>query len=196
MKKLAVIALIIMPAILTACSQLDVVGTDAVRAFGEIVSSMDSVDDSGTWHLTAPDGKTVLILNDNFVSITFEAQPFYDAGFNGEIQEQFVKERGISDANKSHDSPRNMVEHIVKNDREIVGYHSALDHYNIDLGDGNMFEWAKDLSSNDKDIVFVLNPEPFINAGVDPNAIEGWTFAKVPTDNGEVDKLLKFFDLK
>lgn len=47
----------------------------------------------------------------------------------------------------------------------------------------------------------LLNPEAFINAGVDPSKVEGWVFAKVPVkdDNGkeiEVDKLLKPFDLK
>jgi hypothetical protein len=48
--------------------------------------------------------------------------------------------------------------------------------------------------------VFVLNPEPLIAAGVDPQKVEGWAFAKVevhmdgkPT---EVDKFLKPFDLK
>jgi hypothetical protein len=49
-------------------------------------------------------------------------------------------------------------------------------------------------------MVFVLNPEPFLKAGADPNRIEGWTFTKVTVDdeNGrpiEVDKILKPFDL-
>jgi hypothetical protein len=49
-------------------------------------------------------------------------------------------------------------------------------------------------------MVFVLNPEPFIAAGVNPNNIEGWAFAKVTVDdeNGkpvEVDKILKPFNL-
>ena len=56
------------------------------------------------------------------------------------------------------------------------------------------------MKTNDKDIVFVLNPEPFIAAGTDPNRIEGWLFTKVTVDdkNGRpvlVDKLLKPFDL-
>ncbi|MDR3325447.1 MAG: hypothetical protein LBS82_05645, partial [Spirochaetaceae bacterium] len=68
------------------------------------------------------------------------------------------------------------------------------------VGGGNLFEWAKDMSVNDKDIVFVLNPEPFIAAGTDPNAIDGWAFAPVTVDdeNGKpvvVDKLLKPFNL-
>ncbi len=52
--------------------------------------------------------------------------------------------------------------------RGSISYHMALDHYGVALGGGNMFEWAKDLGANDKDIVFVLDPEPLIAAGVDP----------------------------
>jgi len=90
---------------------------------------------------------------------------------------------------------------IVRAQRSRIGYHEKLDHYGISLGDGNMFEWAKDMSKNDKDIVWVLNPAPFIAAGVDPSRIGGWVFAKVETmdDKGAtifVDKLLKPFDLK
>lgn len=90
---------------------------------------------------------------------------------------------------------------LVKFQRSRIGYHEKLDHYGIKLGNGNMFEWAKDMLTNDKDIVFVLNPEPFIAAGVDPSKIEGWAFAKVETkdDAGKtiiVDKLLRPFNLK
>ena len=80
-----------------------------------------------------------------------------------------------------------------------IGYHIALDHYGVDLGGGNMFEWARDLDKNDKDIVFVLDPQPLITAGVKPEAVAGWVFAKVPVMSGgknvEVDKFLKPFDL-
>jgi hypothetical protein len=53
-----------------------------------------------------------------------------------------------------------------------------------------LFEWAKDMTTNDKDIVFVL----------DPARITGWAFAKVTVDdeNGkpvQVDKILKPFNL-
>jgi hypothetical protein len=90
---------------------------------------------------------------------------------------------------------------VVKFQRSRIGYHEKLDHYGIKLGNGNMFEWAKDMSTNDKDIVFVLDPEPFLAAGVDPSKIEGWVFAKVETkdDAGKtinVDKLLRPFNLK
>ncbi|MFA6507998.1 MAG: hypothetical protein WCT14_17990 [Treponemataceae bacterium] len=90
---------------------------------------------------------------------------------------------------------------IVRTHRNRIGYHEKLDHYNIKLGDGNMFEWAKDMAKNDKDIVWVLNPAPLVVAGVDPAKVTDWAFAKVEMkdDAGKtvlVDKLLKPFDLK
>lgn len=89
----------------------------------------------------------------------------------------------------------------MKFQRVRIGYHEALDHYGIKLGNGNMFEWAKNMATNDKDIVFVLNPEPFIAAGADPSRIDGWIFAKVETkdDKGKpilADRLLKPFNLR
>jgi hypothetical protein len=90
---------------------------------------------------------------------------------------------------------------IARTQRARIGYHEKLDHYGIKLGDGNMFEWAKDMGKNDKDIVWVLNPAPFIAAGVDPAKVQGWSFAKVETkdDAGRTridDRFLKPFDIK
>lgn len=89
---------------------------------------------------------------------------------------------------------------IIASYRDRIGYHEKLDHYGFALGDGNMVEWAKDLTTNDKDLVFVLNPEPLIKAGLDPNKVQGWVFAKVEVKdaNGKyvaVDKLLLPFNL-
>jgi hypothetical protein len=96
---------------------------------------------------------------------------------------------------------------IVSKYRDSINYHTSLDHYGVKLGDGNMFEWAKDMqvngyddSNQDKDIVFVLNPDPLIAAGADPEKIEGWAYSQVPSEeNGKTEqvwKLLKPFDLK
>jgi hypothetical protein len=90
---------------------------------------------------------------------------------------------------------------ILGSARDRVGYHEKLDHYGIKLGEGNMLEWAKDLSKNDKDLVFVLDPSPLAAAGLDPEALAGWAFAGVEMkdDAGKavvVDKLLRPFDLR
>jgi len=50
-----------------------------------------------------------------------------------------------------------------------------------------------------KDIVFVLNPEPLIAAGVNAERVNGWVYAQVKVDikgkKTDVWKFLKAFDL-
>jgi hypothetical protein len=143
--------------------------------------------------------------------LEFDAKPFLDAGLDPEKLPDaisFYDDMLMVGTKLGNDqlkyggepTPLGAYEQIVKNYRDTIGYHAALDHYGVNLGDGNLFEWAKDMGANDKDIVFVLNPQPFIDAGVDPNAVESWAFAKVTVDvegkPAEVDKILKPFDLK
>ena len=148
--------------------------------------------------------------------LEFDAAPFITAGLDpaklpGNFYFIFSKERpllivGIKLGTEQlqyngEATPLASYEQIVRLKRGSIGYHGQMDHYGINLGNGNMFEWAKNLTTNDKDIVFVLDPAPFIAAGTDPARIEGWAFAKVTVDdeNGkpvQVDKLLKPFDLR
>jgi len=143
--------------------------------------------------------------------IEFDAQPFIDAGLDTDkLPGGMLKDGKIIVGTKlgqesltynGEAAPLASYEQIVKLKRGSIGYHADLDHFGVDLANGNMFEWAKDMSKNDKDIVFVLDPQVFIDAGVDPNAVEGWVYAKVPVmdEKGkpiEVDKLLKPFDLE
>lgn len=188
-------------------------------------------EEDQAWVLGSPAGDTVAFSSDFSrnassggmadmdkpdVEFSFDAAPFVAAGLD---VAKFPKVEGIKyeidegrfmyhfelgsdkfspDAKKSIEAT---FAELVRTQRTRVGYHEKLDHYGIKLGNGNMFEWAKDMSKNDKDIVWVLNPEPFIAAGVDPAKIQGWAFAKVETkdDAGKtiyVDKLLKPFNLK
>jgi hypothetical protein len=191
-----------------ACSSLDVVQKDAVRAFGDVLGELpawrnESV--AGGWVLEAPDGNALFIFGEYFLGMEVEAAPFVAAGLKLSELENVGADSiifsvpfesvldGAADALGQFETDAGAL-------RNYRGYHTALDHYKIDLGGGNMFDWAKDMPANDKDVVFVLNPEPLIAAGVDPNVIDGWTLAKVSVDiDGkatEVDKLLKAFDLK
>ena len=186
------------------------------------------------WALTSPDDSVRFIWSEDYsvaplhdVMLEFGAQPFIDAGLDSEkLPNNYVFYEG--DAMGSMGSKMLMVginlgsdkltysgdptpltayEQIVNKYRDSINYHTTLDHYGVKLGDGNMFEWAKDMKTNgydksvqDKDIVFVLNPEPLIAAGVDPEKVEGWVYAQVPIEEGgkttQVWKFLKPFDLK
>jgi hypothetical protein len=205
-----------------SCGKLDVVGTDSVKAFDKVLrripQSLTPDEKNGGWSLAAPDNSARFIWSRNYaesprydVMIEFDAAPFIAAGLAPEkLPGNFtVAEGKITSGTKlgtekleysGEVTPLASYEQIVKLKRNSIGYHMAMDHYGVNLGGGNLFEWAKDMSANDKDMVFVLDPAPFIAAGADPARVAGWVFDKVTVDgeNGkpvQVDKLLKPFDL-
>ena len=193
---------------LTACTQTDVVAKTAVTSFDAILTSESAqlIEEESGFALQSPTGAEAFQFGEN-AAISFELAPFVEAGLdvtllpdNIETTDDQLVIKMENKGYKSGSEAKETFEQLVKNNREAIGYHAALDHYGVELGDGNMFEWAKDTSTNDKDIVFVLNPQPFIDAGVDVNKIEGWVFAKVETMDGakkvEKDKLLKPYDIE
>jgi hypothetical protein len=204
--------------LVVSCGKLDVVGTDSVRAFAALLEVVPAQADdmNGGWFLGAPDGQAKFVLSGNFaespihdIMLVFDAAPFIAAGLDVEklpagidyIEGKIMLGAKLGDDKDVFTTPIVAYQYIVSNYRKTIGYHGALDHYGVNLGGGNLFEWAKDMSTNDKDMVFVLNPEPFLAAGVDPLKIEGWAFAKVTVDdeNGKpivVDKILKPFNLR
>jgi predicted small secreted protein len=208
----------------SSCSKLDVVGNDSVRAFNELLHNAPQLVSqdkaNGGWSFSAPDNSARFFWSKNFaesprfdVMLEFDAAPFITAGLDpvrlpGNFS--FNRENNLLIAGtklgteqlqyNGEATPLASYQQIVKLKRGSIGYHGEMDHYGVSLGNGNMFEWAKNLSANDKDIVFVLDPDPFIAAGVDPAKINGWAFAKVTVDdaNGkpvQVDKILKPFNL-
>ncbi|HYE09064.1 MAG TPA: hypothetical protein VEF53_02665 [Patescibacteria group bacterium] len=208
--------------VLSACQATDVVSKLAVNSFDAVTNKLgDKVafdQKYNAWALTLPTGERFLIAKDFTGSADtiqeFDAKPFLDAGLDpaklpAEVFEYdqasnkllVIGEIGSEQFNYSGEAKvSDTFKEIVRTNRDAVGYHAKLDHYGIVMGNGNMFEWAKDMNTNDKDVVFVLNPEPFINAGVDPSKVDGWAFAKVEVmdEQGkpmEVDKLLRPFEL-
>jgi hypothetical protein len=209
--------------LLAGCSALDVVGKTAVRTFQVLLDKSSGnvalEEATNRWVLASPGGERFewsadFSLDGPDFRLALDATPYLQAGLN---PAQLPTERfqydplakmlslrfeiGTDKFNYAGSpSPLDTFTRIVEKHRAIIGYHEALDHYGIALGDGNMFEWAKDMGKNEKDLVFVLNPEPLIQAGVDPARITGWVFAKVPVKDEkgkpvEVDKFLKPYDL-
>lgn len=202
--------------------KLDVVGKGAITSFNLLLAAAEgkvlSDEINGGWSFPAPDGSIRFFWSKDYsrsprhdLMMELDAQPFLDAGLDlGKLPESIVYFEGklLTGTELGKDeliyngevSPLAAFEQIVSKYRDSIAYHAPLDHFNVNLGNGNLFEWANDMETNKKDIVFVLNAEPFIAAGVDPGAVAGWTFAKVtvhadgkPT---ETDQFLKSFDLK
>ncbi len=181
------------------------------------------------WEISSPGGDTFHLSSDFSrndradsstgafdARLSFDATPFLAAGLDlaklppaqgvsygiegGRLSLTFELSSEAFPAEASR-SPAATFAETARRARDLIGYHASLDHYGISLGGGNMFEWAKDLATNDKDIVFVLEPAPFVAAGVNPSRVEGWAFATIETMDASgkkilVEKLLKPFDLK
>ena len=221
-KRITTAALLIAAAAAAGCAKLDVVGTESIRSFDAVLQRIPQLvradDMNGGWSLAAPDGTVRFVWSRNYaqspmhdVMLEFDAAPFLAAGLDpAKLPADFAyydnklmvgSKLGAENITYAGEvTPLASYEALVRLKRKAIGYHGALDHYGVNLGGGNLFEWAKDLATNDKDIVFVLDPAPFIAAGADVNNIAGWLFAKVTVDdeNGkpiQVDKLLKPFDL-
>ncbi|NLD60635.1 MAG: DUF2254 domain-containing protein [Clostridiales bacterium] len=206
----------------TAGGSLDVIGRESIASFDAVLKAIPGRvkpdERNGGWSLEAPDGTMRFIWSENYaksaqhdVMLELDAQPFVDAGLDpAKLPANYASYDGMlmvgaklgSDelTYSGEPTPLAAYEQIVAKYRSSINYHTALDHYGVKLGDGNMFEWAKNLEKNtvanadqDKDIVFVLNPEPLIAAGVDPAKVEGWAYAEVSVEeNGKPVNVYKF----
>lgn len=210
MKKKTIFAAILLS--LSACSNADLVGKDSVRAFEEILQFVPAGDAGSEWFVVALDSGARFLWNGENANMLISIEPFVEAGLdtsklgniaNGVFATNADFKSTKLEKTKAIDDFRTM----VGKERKKLGYHFDLDHYNLLCGEGNLFEWAKNMEKNetskenqDKDIVFVLNPEPLIAAGVNAEHVKGWVYAKVKIDiNGkktDVWKFLKAFDLK
>lgn len=215
-------ALALTTALISGCTQLDVVGQTAVTSFTGLINAMPgkvtSTEDNLYWKVQSPAANAFVLSKSSDATETdaamiIDVKPFLNAGLNvSQLPKEYIFDAssetltiganlGKEPYKLKIDAPiTDVFGKLVKSYRDSIGYHEILDHYGIALGGGNMIEWAKDLSSNDKDLVFVLNPEPFIQAGTDPSKITEWIFTKVDIiEDGKtksVDKFLMPFQIQ
>jgi opacity protein-like surface antigen len=223
------VAAIIAAVVQTAGGNLDVVGKHSITSFETILNTIpDNVkadEINGGWSLNAPDGSVRFIWAKDYsqsplhdVMLELDAAPFVSAGLDTDkLPDNYAAYDGMlmvgtklgieKPVNEGEATPLAAYEQIVNKHRSFINYHMDMDHFGVKLGGDNMFEWAKNMETNtvknqnqDKDIVFALNPEPLIAAGVDPEKVEGWVYAPVSVMEGaktlEVYKFLKPFNLK
>ncbi len=222
-KMLLAVVLVALALLLASCQALDVVGQGADQAFGAMLAALPEGGagpdgaNSG-FALGAPDGSARLWWSRDFdksesydILMEFPAKPFLDAGLDagklpagmleGDTLRVGTSFKGVQPAYPGEATALAAFEQILWQKRDHIKYHADMDHFGVSLDNGNMFEWARDMAKNEKDIVFALNPQVFVDAGVDPEKVQGWAFAKVNTmeDNGrkiQVDKFLKPFNLQ
>lgn len=224
-KLLLIFSLVTIMFLFTGCQATDLVAKVSVTSFDSLVKAVpdqvviDNINKG--WEIRGVDGEESLLLSYDFnsdkpdITVKFDAKPFLQAGLDvsklPKGQYLYDKTTGLitmpfeyggdSFSENAKKTVLNTFKEIVKTNRDIIGYHEEGDHYKISLGNGNSFAWAKDMDKNKTDMAFILNPEPFIAAGVDMSSIKDWVFTKMPmTDKDgkpiKVDVLIKGFDVK
>ncbi len=223
-KMIPVMAVVALVLALSGCQSTDVVAKVSITSFESVLNALgDQVtadEMNGGWSLQSPGGERFVWSKDFSADkkpdlmMELDATPFLDAGldpaklnketylFDSSSKILMVhSELGAEKFSYTGDpKPLDSFKQLVATHRDSIGYHEKLDHYGAAFGNGNMFEWAKDMAANDKDIVFVLNPQPLIDAGVDPSKVKEWVFAQVEVKNPQgqkelVDKFLKPYNL-
>ena len=221
MKKLMILAVVLIT-ILAGCTAKPVeekpVVETPVEAVDPSVVSFEALSQSIEWKsegdkftLVAPDQSVSLSIAQSFalendVVMSVAAAPFVAAGLDvSKLPEGLYVDGRLNyvtsiEGTTTYASVTEAFTDILSIQGDLVGYHAALDHYGLSLQDGNVFEWAADVNTNDKDIVFVLNPQTLIDAGTNVEAVEDWVFAEVEIMHADgsmemVPKLLKPFDL-
>lgn len=215
MRKIYLISLIIFSLLLASCSATDVVGKNSKSAFKKLyernVNEIGFDSNKQRFVFSLPSKETFewsIDFKNNKKDIVFEldANPFIKAGLDINKLPEYIKYEAnklifsfdISDNEIKNDQKDGAVtfNDIIDKHRDLIGYHQELGHFGMTLAEGYKIEWAKDIDSNDKDLVFILNPGVLRDLGVDVNNVEGWTYTKMKDMDKEVELLLKPFNLK
>ena len=203
-----IISILLTTLTLTSCTTADVVLKYSQESFEEITTTFpDFVEDTTEethYYNYSIDSKTTLKISHDYdmtgsrdIVVSTSLQEFVDAGLDiNNLPEGYSVDDNelimATDYGKGTQKYTTITDSLfdsVRMERKNLGYHAELDHYGISLSHGK-FEFAKDIATNDKDIVFILSAPEFEAVGVDIENIEGWVFAIMKDDKGNDMRLL------
>ena len=179
--------------------QLDVVARYAAASFLALGQEPEvTLDDGWPYVVRSPGGAEQFSYGEN-VRLIIAAAPFIAAGLytdrleeGGIIAENYYLIFTSEDAAGAQ-SADNTIEALINSNRRNIHYHMEHDLFELEL-DGHAFRWARDTQKNTLGMAFVLDPEPLIQAGLDPHALEGWSLVDITLNHGRgntVPRLIK-----
>lgn len=214
MKKIitAAISLVLAAALFTGCASTDVVLKYSKESFANIMKAYPALvtETKDNYYSLTVDKETLLKVSRDYsaseedIVLSTPIQPFIKAGLDvtklgkgyktDDANLYLVTDFGKGTGAKS--TVEQALFESVTADRKALTYHQELDHYGVVLN-GGKFEFAKDYTKNDKDLVFVIAAKPLRDIGVNVQKIDGWVFKTMKDESGkDVDVLLKPYDLK
>ncbi|MDR3318972.1 MAG: hypothetical protein LBS99_05985 [Clostridiales bacterium] len=207
MKKLGVILIAAVTAaimlIFTACGATDVIANYAVGSFEKLSDKIGNAEyGDGKHTLTSPGGKEKFIWGGQIVmeidlseliSAELDVAKLIAGGFNidgNTLAVELQNAAAVTDPDGLAAFEKNM-----RGNRKALGFDVGMGHFGIAFGNEFAFEWAQYLDANDKDMVFLLNPAPFIEAGLKTDILEGWLYAELEMMKEKAFMLVKAYDL-
>lgn len=214
MKKIimAAISLVLAAALFTGCASTDVVLKYSQESFGNIMKAYPTLvtETKDNYYSLTVDKETLLKVSRDYsaseedIVLSTPIQPFIKAGLDvAKLGKGYKTDDAnlylVTDFGKGSGAKSTVEQALFESvtaDRKALTYHQELDHYGIVLN-GGKFEFAKDYTKNDKDLVFVIAAKPLRDIGVNVQKIDGWVFKTMKDESGkDVDVLLKPYDLK
>ncbi|MDR3263672.1 MAG: hypothetical protein LBT30_05110 [Clostridiales bacterium] len=206
-KKMIYLLLIITAVVLTACSVTDVIANYAVKSFKDLSAELGEARyqyDSGQHTLISPNGKEKFLWGERlaievdlseFISAGLDVAKLTDFDVNGNILAiELENAKTVTETEKF-----SALKKTVRTNRNALGFDEDMGHFGLSFGNEFAFEWAQHLDKNDKDMVFLLNPMPFIEAGLITEQLENWVYTKLKMmkDGKEYEAfmLVRFYDL-
>ena len=206
MRKIAAAALCLLILTQSACRSLDVIGNDSADSFGQLLEIMKDQltfnEQRSRYELSSPDGSAVFCWNTSFSGkdefdfmIYIKADVFAAAGMSTEnLPAGFVYENGwlvtgtkassVPSGDSRTNNPEDSYRLILDFSRESLSFHYEGGHFSLETGAENSFAWAKDLKESENAVIFMLDPKPFSDAGVNTEKISGWELKTVSSHSG------------
>jgi hypothetical protein len=119
-----------------------------------------------------------------------------------ELPNRLILPYNVSDEKQESNGSEDSMRRLLKADTESIKYHKDQKHYALKLGEGNEVQWTEKLGLNDADMIFVLNAEPLVSAGLDVTKLEGsgWVFKEASDDDMGMgpnpDQIVRIYDIK
>lgn len=123
-----------------------------------------------------------------------------DMGEN--LPNRLIKPYDVSDKKVITDGSEDSFKKLLKEDNSLIKYNEDQKQYRLLLGNGNEVQWTQELGINNADMIFVIEAQPLIDAGLDVDKLEGsgWSFREASDNNTYIgdnpNQLVKEFDIK
>jgi hypothetical protein len=131
------------------------------------------------------------------LAVGVDLKPFVESGMNFKEFEELLQQSGLGyslianihgsgmvdfsgsfttfDANGTEKEAFNNFLYAQKRN---IKYNITTDSFQLKVDSVCSIEWARNIDTNKKDLLFILKPDMFISAGTNPENVSGWTYEK------------------